>query len=466
MQYGSIGDYVWTDSDNDGQQDSGEAPIAGVKVLLYEATGTILLDSTTTDGLGKYLFDSLLTGDYRVKFIAPAGMIAAKANVGSDVTDSDANALGLSPIISIDVTKAETDILRNNPQIDAGFVPVGSIGDYVFADNYKSSTQTAGDTPVAGVKVYLLDAVTGVKLDSTVTNINGLYKFDSLLAGIYKVQFIAPTGTALVTKDSGIDDTKDSDADATGTTGIVTVDTTKPVGDPARDITSVDAGLTYKVDLKLTKIATGDCKRKAGDVVSFKIMVKRQDLIVTDVAATVKDSLSANFEFVSATATEGTYSNTTGIWSGISLAKGDSAVLTLNARIKQGATGLVCNDAWIQTMDKEDFDSIAGNKVETEDDFARACVSVPLPVCTARGEKAELTAPAGYTSYQWFKNGQAITGATSSTYLATTFGEYTVTVNNGSCPSTGCCPIYVDEFCDCPPTICVPFVIQKTKSKK
>ncbi len=465
-QYGSLGDYVWMDTDNDGQQDATEAPIAGVKVYLYDAAGLVKIDSALTDATGKYLFDSLLTGGYKVKFVAPAGTIAAKQNTGADVTDSDANKAGWSQVVNIDVTLSSTDTLRNNPKIDAGFVPVGSIGDYVFVDNDNSNTQTAGDTPVAGVKVYLLDAVTGAKLDSTVTNINGLYKFDSLVAGNYKVQFVAPTGATLVTKDSGADDTKDSDADATGTTGIIMVDTTKPVGDIARDITSVDAGLSFKVDLRLTKVAVGDCKRKVGDVVSFKVMVKRQDLIITDVTTTIKDSLSANFEFVSSTATEGTYSNTTGIWSGITLAKGDSAVLTVNARIKQGVAGLACNDAWIQTMDKGDFDSIAGNKIETEDDFARACVSVPLPVCTARGEKAELSAPVGYTNYQWLKNGQVIAGATSSTYMATTFGEYTVTVNNGSCPSTGCCPIYVEEFCDCPPVICVPYVIQKTKSKK
>ena len=242
-QYGSLGDYVWMDSNNNGQQDGTETPIAGVKVYLYDGTGTTILDSTLTDALGKYTFDSLITGAYKVKFEAPAGTLPAKQNIGADVTDSDVNSLGWSQVVNINTSLAATDTLRNNPQIDAGFVPFGSIGDYVFEDKDNSNSQTAGDLPIPGVKVYLLDATTGAKLDSTITDSNGLYKFDSLLAGDYKVQFLVPPGMLAVTTDSGTDDTKDSDINSTGLTGTYTVDTTKPVGDPARDITSVDAGL-------------------------------------------------------------------------------------------------------------------------------------------------------------------------------------------------------------------------------
>ena len=44
----------------------------------------------------------------------------------------------------------------------------GSIGDTVFLDNDGSNTQSTGDSPVVGVKVYLLNS-TGVKIDSTTT---------------------------------------------------------------------------------------------------------------------------------------------------------------------------------------------------------------------------------------------------------------------------------------------------------
>jgi uncharacterized repeat protein (TIGR01451 family) len=322
--------------------------------------------------------------------------------------------------------------------------------------------------PIAGVKVYLLDATTGAKLDSTITDGGGKYLFDSLVAGNYKVQFVVPIGSQLVSKNTGTDVNIDSNPDpTTGITDIITVDTTKPIGDPARDIKTVDAGIKpTKVDVSLKKSIVGNCRQTVGQTVIFKIVVKREDTNTTNVNVSVRDSLSSYLQFVSATTTNGSYNSSTGTWSGINLAKGDSAILTVSATIKLGTIGLVCNDAWVSFMDKEDFDSIAGNKIETEDDFGRACVSVPVPLCMVKAEKVELNAPTGYTTYQWYKNGQLIQGATNATYLATTIGEYSVTVNGGSCPANACCPIYVEDVCDCPPTICVPYVIQKTKSKK
>ncbi|MDZ7934622.1 MAG: SdrD B-like domain-containing protein [Emticicia sp.] len=239
--YGSIGDYVWTDTNNDGQQTSGEAPIAGVQVYLLNASG-VKIDSTLTDATGKYLFDSLLTGAYQVQFVAPAGTIAAKQNAGADVTDSDANEAGLSQLINIDTTKLATDTLRNNPQIDAGFVPVGSLGDYVFNDKNGDGIQDATDTPIAGITVYLTDNA-GVKLDSTVTDALGKYTFDSLLAGTYKVKFEIPAGSEATTKTAGTDTATDSNINPDGSTDAITIDTTLPVGDIGRDNSTIDAGI-------------------------------------------------------------------------------------------------------------------------------------------------------------------------------------------------------------------------------
>ena len=243
-QFGSIGDYVWTDQNNDGQQTAGENPIAGVKVYLYDNSSgsSSLIDSTVTDINGKYLFDSLLDGVYQLKFVGPAGTIPSKQNTGADVSDSDANKLGLSQGININTALLATDTLRNNPQIDAGFVPVGSLGDYVFTDKNGNGIQEATDTPIAGIKVYLTDN-TGVKLDSTITDANGKYLFDSLLAGTYKVQVVIPAGSEATTKTAGVDTAKDSNINPDGTTDAVVIDTTLPLGNVGRDNPTIDAGI-------------------------------------------------------------------------------------------------------------------------------------------------------------------------------------------------------------------------------
>lgn len=119
-QYGTIGDYVWADANANGQQDSGELPLSGVKVVLYDGAGTRKLDSTTTNSTGNYAYEKLASGSYKLRFTAPTGSIG-NAGTGSDATDSDINNLGWSHTITIDVSKSMTDSLRVNKQVDAGF---------------------------------------------------------------------------------------------------------------------------------------------------------------------------------------------------------------------------------------------------------------------------------------------------------------------------------------------------------
>src|SRR5699024_8821197 len=56
----AIGDYVWIDTDENGQQDSGEEPLANVTVNLLDAAGNpVPGQTTTTDANGYYQFDEL-----------------------------------------------------------------------------------------------------------------------------------------------------------------------------------------------------------------------------------------------------------------------------------------------------------------------------------------------------------------------------------------------------------------------
>lgn len=54
-----IGNYVWIDANRNGIQDPGEALVPNVAVDLYDASGTTLVASTTTDANGQYYFSSL-----------------------------------------------------------------------------------------------------------------------------------------------------------------------------------------------------------------------------------------------------------------------------------------------------------------------------------------------------------------------------------------------------------------------
>ncbi|EZR67547.1 serine-aspartate repeat-containing protein C, partial [Staphylococcus aureus VET0183R] len=79
----SLGDYVWYDSNKDGKQDSTEKGIKGVKVTLQNEKGEVI-GTTETDENGKYRFDNLDSGKYKVIFEKPAGLTQTGTNTTED----------------------------------------------------------------------------------------------------------------------------------------------------------------------------------------------------------------------------------------------------------------------------------------------------------------------------------------------------------------------------------------------
>src|SRR5699024_999977 len=131
----TIGYYVWIASEPNGQQDSGEEPLANVTVNLLDAAGNpVPGQTTTTDANGYYQFDELPAGDYIVEFVLPDGYTFTGQNVDGVPTDknSDANVeTGRTTVVTLgddnprlvdsEGVKATEGI---DPTWDAGVIPV------------------------------------------------------------------------------------------------------------------------------------------------------------------------------------------------------------------------------------------------------------------------------------------------------------------------------------------------------
>ena len=258
----SVGDYTWLDVNRNGVQDAGESPLAGVTVNLYDAAGA-LVGTKTTDAAGYYWFTDLLAGaTYTIEFVKPAGYTYTPV-VNADPTankdgglDSDAPVTDGKVTFTAEATgsNAAGATATDNPTIDAGFVELVSIGDYVWYDRNRDGLQGAvADEPVvAGVVVnlYAADGTTLVK--TTTTDAAGFYSFTDLLAGAtYVVEFVKPADTVFTVQDVTVspDDAKDSDADAA--TGRVTVVAPSTGANSATtpDDPSIDAGLVELVSV-------------------------------------------------------------------------------------------------------------------------------------------------------------------------------------------------------------------------
>lgn len=110
---GQIGSQIWVDTNNNGINDPGEPGKSGIKVYLWktDAAGnpTVIVDSTTTDASGSYMFSNLPFGDFKIQIKPsqlPAGFtLSPNQNVGSDLKDSDVNpGTGFSDKISLSLT--------------------------------------------------------------------------------------------------------------------------------------------------------------------------------------------------------------------------------------------------------------------------------------------------------------------------------------------------------------------------
>lgn len=93
-----IGNRVWLDENENGQQDAWEAGIGGVCIRLLDATSREIVAQTTTDSNGYYAFDASIV-DTIVQFLLPEHYQFTTSNVGYEDRDSDADLAGMTHVI-------------------------------------------------------------------------------------------------------------------------------------------------------------------------------------------------------------------------------------------------------------------------------------------------------------------------------------------------------------------------------
>ncbi len=327
----AVGDYTWIDSDRDGIQDAGEPVLEGVRVALLDADGAVVAE-TTTDADGRYLFDGLPAGDYRVQFTLTDAQAQAyvftTAGSGS-ASDSDGvvgdNAgVATTKVFTLDETNTAltTDYDREliatrgvDPTWDAGVVlKKVSVGDLVWVDTDRDGVQDAGEPGIPGVKLVLTGPdgesvrdVFGDIVEPVVTDEDGSYSFDDLPAGVVYTVTIdredADTITALkpyVPTEAGVGDDRGADS------STWTADSAALPNDGDRDAT-LDFGFvgkTYAIGDYTWIDANRDGIQSAGEEILAGVRVELLDAKGEVVGDTTTDA-SGRYLFDSLI--EGTY---------------------------------------------------------------------------------------------------------------------------------------------------------------
>lgn len=157
------------DENNNGQSESTERMMTGIQLeLVNEMTGESQMVASNESG---FAFDSVRPGTYTVRFSLPAQAEPAK------VVDSTFRFSG-SAMEQTGVTVAEGQQLSG---LSTALVSRTSIGGSL------SLFDEAGQQPVAGVTVTLLDSANAVVATVT-SDENGAYRFDGLWPGDYRIQ--------------------------------------------------------------------------------------------------------------------------------------------------------------------------------------------------------------------------------------------------------------------------------------
>ena len=369
----SVGDYTWMDVNRDGLQDADEPALPGVTVTLTRADGSAVTDASgnpvaavTTDANGKYVFENLLPGDYKVSFQAPAGYEATTSEAGDDRA-ADSNGASAS----VTLVQGQTD-----DTIDFGAVGTGVIGDQLFLDVNQNggNAPDAGDKPLAGVKVTLTWTGPGgiTRTYETTTDAEGKYKFENLLPGEYKVSVdpetllkAEPLLDVLTHSPAGDVDAKkvvseDAKADKDKLAQAFNLNTSVTLTGEKNQNLDQDWGFGISADTAILKAITDPDEAAQesfeftpGQRVTYTLTLTNNGPgAATGVKAS--DELPSGVSFVEAQG-DGSYDSATGVWdlSGLTLAKGEVKKIAITVEITgEGAGSLITNVATITHQDQ------------------------------------------------------------------------------------------------------------------
>ncbi len=383
----SLGDFVWFDTDHDGQQDANELGVPNMWVTLFDLGNDgvkgggddMQVQTMQTGADGSYLFIDLEPGSYYVMFdLSPYNgtYYATLQNAGNDATDSDANQNGMTNVITLGPAE-------DNTTIDFGIEPeLASIGDFVWYDDNVNGQQDNGELGVPDVLIRLFnlgnDGQKGggddLEVGSVFTNANGFYGFTDLEPDDYYVQFdlnSLPADYFTTTPNSGSDAT-DSDAGSMGMTDVVSLS-------PGENNPTLDMGIYDPMfDLALIKsLAPGQSNMvDIGDEIHYQIRIINEGL--TDAYnVVVADHLPAglifsnnNTQWVLVNDSTATY-NITG-----PIVPNDEVVLDIYLIAQYGASGATLeNVAEVDSatdangVTVSDIDSTPNNEDPNEDDI-------------------------------------------------------------------------------------------------
>ena len=255
---GTVGDFVFYDSNANGTQDYTEPGIPNVSLSLFLdldtngiPDGSAIATTVTADGsnplipAGFYEFTGVPTGTYLVR-VNTATLPQVSGFPIPQTSDPDLDGIPVDGVTYIGDHEDHNVIVTSGSSYvgaDFGYLPPGAIGDFVWLDLNQDGVQDSGEPGIANVEIQISNGVTSY---TVFTDPDG-YWSQILADGVWTVTVLPSNFNA-----GGVleDLSETFDADGVGTPSVTTVtivngDVTVPASLPQGNL-GIDFG--YKLD--------------------------------------------------------------------------------------------------------------------------------------------------------------------------------------------------------------------------
>lgn len=188
LRLASIAGNVWADGDGDKStfdESAGDEVIAGVEMILFDGAGNEVA-RTLTDENGDYSFDGLNPGTYSVQQVQPEGYLEGGQSAGT-IDGQVVGAASQNLLSSITLSSGDAGVNYDFCEL----IPA-SVKGTVYHDRDNNGVQDSGEEGIENVLIQLFDAG-GNLVSEVLTDAEGNYCFEDLVAGEHKIRETQPT---------------------------------------------------------------------------------------------------------------------------------------------------------------------------------------------------------------------------------------------------------------------------------
>ncbi|MGN0774933.1 MAG: SdrD B-like domain-containing protein, partial [Candidatus Ventricola sp.] len=187
VRLSALSGFIWEDQNGDRLPDEGETPMRGISVHLMDGAGRNILESVETDAEGRFAFERLKPGTYKLRVDAEDGYVFSGAQEGGALAlETERDGRGYSQAFTL----LGGATVQN---IGYGLLTQGAISGWVWEDSDFDGVMGGAESGLRGATVTLIDE-NGGEIASRQTIRSGEFSFDQLMPGRYALRVTLPDG--------------------------------------------------------------------------------------------------------------------------------------------------------------------------------------------------------------------------------------------------------------------------------